>query len=105
MGQIEISQLHGQLERQVQVRTDRRVRNLTIELLPERVILRGQASSYYVKQLAQHGIWDLLPQVRLENTIVVEDRPNRVFGPGLEAESWGGRVGALPVRPAAGEGS
>lgn len=66
------SQLHDELERRVLDRTNRRVRDLTIELFPEQVILRGRAASFYVKQLAQHGVRDLLPQVRLENAIVVE---------------------------------
>ncbi|MBV9125258.1 MAG: hypothetical protein JO112_18025 [Planctomycetes bacterium] len=68
----ELSHLHHQLEKQVQVRTGRRVRNLAIELHPERVVLRGQAASYYVKQLAQHGIRELLPHISLENTIAVD---------------------------------
>jgi hypothetical protein len=67
------SQLQYELERHVQARTGRRVRNLAIELFPEGVILRGRANTYYVKQLAQHGVQDLLPQVRLENAIVVDD--------------------------------
>jgi hypothetical protein len=66
------SQLQDELERRVQDRTGRRVRNLTIELSPERVVLHGRANTYHVKQLAQHGIRDLLPQVRLENAIVVD---------------------------------
>jgi len=36
------------------------------------VILRGQASSYYLKQLAQHGIQECLPDLSLENSIVVD---------------------------------
>ncbi len=60
------------LERQVQKRTGRRIRNLAIELNPERVILRGQVSSYYVKQLAQHGLCSCFPDLILENSIVVE---------------------------------
>ncbi len=64
--------LRDQLERQVQNRTGRRIRNLAIELNPERVILRGQASSYYLKQLAQHGIQECLPDLSLENSIVVD---------------------------------
>ena len=39
---------------------------------PERVILRGQTTTYYIKQLAQHGIRDILPDVCLENTIAVD---------------------------------
>ena len=65
-------QLQSALERQVRMRTGRRIRNLAIELAPERVILRGQTTTYYVKQLAQHGIRDILPDVRLENTIAVD---------------------------------
>jgi hypothetical protein len=64
--------LQDELERHIALRTARRIRNLTVEVAPGRVVLRGQASSYYVKQLAQHGVRELLPQVRLENSIVVE---------------------------------
>jgi hypothetical protein len=63
--------LHQQLEQRVLARTGRRVRNLAIELTAERIVLRGHADTYYIKQLAQHGVRDLLPQVRLENAIVV----------------------------------
>jgi hypothetical protein len=62
----------AELEHQVQARTGRRVRNLAIELAEECIILRGHVSSYYLKQLAQHGIHDLLPQVSVTNAIVVE---------------------------------
>src|SRR5262249_10964473 len=65
------SKLKSQLEQQVQVRTGRRIRNLSVELEPGCVVLRGQATSYYAKQLAQHGVRDLLPQIRLENAITV----------------------------------
>jgi hypothetical protein len=63
--------LQKELEQRVLARTGRRVRNLAIELSSERIVLRGRADTYYVKQLAQHGIRDVLPQVRLENAIVV----------------------------------
>ena len=69
-------QLQRELERQVLARTGRRVRDLSIELYSERVILRGQTATYYVKQLAQHGVRDILPHVRLENAIVVEGNAN-----------------------------
>jgi hypothetical protein len=60
------------LERHIRARTGSRVRNLAVELCPEGIVLHGRANTYYVKQLAQHGVRDLLPQVRLENAIVVE---------------------------------
>ncbi len=63
--------LKNELETRVHLRTGRRVRNLAVHVSPERVVLQGQAVSYYVKQLAQHGVQELLPDVRLENAIVV----------------------------------
>ena len=80
MGFSDPSRLRTELEQQVQVRTGRRVRQLAIEVGPERVILRGLTSTYYVKQLAQHGVRDLLPFVPLENTIDVESRVEMVQG-------------------------
>ena len=66
------SQIQQELEQRVQARTGRRVRDLAIELSPERIVLRGHAATYYVKQLAQHGIRDVLPEVHLENAIIVD---------------------------------
>lgn len=63
--------LRNELVNHVLARTGRRVRNLDIELFPERVILHGQAASFHVKQLAQHGIREVLPEVRLDNEITV----------------------------------
>jgi hypothetical protein len=59
------------LERHVHERTGHRVRDLHVELGPERVILQGMAGSYYIKQLAQSGVRELLPRVTVENDIVV----------------------------------
>jgi hypothetical protein len=64
-------QLRLELENRVQARTGRQIRNLDIELLPEGVVLRGEAMSYYVKQLAQQGVREFLPNVRLDNAIQV----------------------------------
>jgi hypothetical protein len=66
------STLKVELEHHVRVRTGRYIRDLRIELSPERVVLRGRTSTYYLKQLAQQSIRDLLPQTSLENAIVVE---------------------------------
>jgi hypothetical protein len=64
-------QLQRELESRVQTRTGRRVRNLAIEVAPERVVLKGDTATYYIKQLAQHEIRDCLPHVHLDNDIVV----------------------------------
>jgi len=66
------TQLQQDLEKQVSMRTGRRVRNLAVELESERVVLRGLTSTYHIKQLAQHGVRELLPNMRLDNVIVVE---------------------------------
>jgi hypothetical protein len=59
------------LER-VTARTDRRVRDLRVEVRTDRVVLRGRTSSYHVKQLALQGAIEAYPDARLENAIVVE---------------------------------
>jgi hypothetical protein len=55
----------------VQARTGGRVRGLTVEVVEEKIVLRGQTDSFHVKQLAQHGVWDLLPAAKLQNAIKV----------------------------------
>jgi len=53
-------------------RTGRRVRDLVVEVGPDRVTIRGRSPSFHVKQLAQQGVQEILPHARLENAIVVE---------------------------------
>ncbi|OWK37846.1 hypothetical protein FRUB_06966 [Fimbriiglobus ruber] len=59
------------LKESVHQRTGRRVTGLAVELVQETVVLRGRTGSYYVKQLAQQGVRDVLPQNPLQNAIVV----------------------------------
>ena len=61
-----------ELARHILDRTGRRVHGLRVEVRDEQVVLRGRTTSYYVKQLAQHCVWDVLPEARLDNSIVVE---------------------------------
>jgi hypothetical protein len=58
----------------VAARTGRRVRNLVVEITSsgEGVVLRGRADSFHVKQLAQQGAREALPNAHLENAIEVE---------------------------------
>lgn len=72
---IETINLQNVLERQVRCRTGHRIRDLDIDVSPERIVLRGRATSYYVKQLAQHGVRDILPLADLDNTIDVDCPP------------------------------
>jgi hypothetical protein len=62
-----------ELELRVLARTGRRVRGLAVVVKADRVVLRGWAETYHVKQLAQHGVRELLPDLPLENAIVVGD--------------------------------
>ena len=55
----------------VHARTGGRVKNFLLELSPDRVVLQGNASSFHVKQLAQQGVRELLPQLPLQNAIAV----------------------------------
>ena len=64
-------ELRVELANRVLARTGRQVRNLDVELLPEGVVLHGQAMSYYVKQLAQQSIREMLPHIQLDNAIQV----------------------------------
>lgn len=60
------------LTERIAARTGRRVRDLQVEVRPNRVVLRGRVSSFHVKQLAQHGAREVLPDLHLENAIEVE---------------------------------
>ncbi len=52
--------------------TGRRVKDLAIEIGAGLVVLRGRVNSYHVKQLAQHGAQEVLPNATLENAIIVD---------------------------------
>jgi hypothetical protein len=73
--------LQRTLERHILARTGRRVLDLAIEVQPEHVVLRGRASTYYVKQLAQQGVRDVLPDIPLENAITVDRIERAVLAP------------------------
>ncbi len=61
-----------ELEQLVQDRTHQRVKSLNIALDGGRIVLCGVAESFHLKQLAQHGILDVMPKVRIVNNIVVQ---------------------------------
>ncbi len=71
MGQPHYLQLRDEVERHVRGYTGSRIQDLAVEVCPEGVIIRGRATTYYAKQLAQHGVRELLPEISLENAIVV----------------------------------
>jgi hypothetical protein len=67
----DLPRLRKELENRIKALTGRRLRNLDIDLSPEGVVLKGQAQTFYDKQLAQHGVREVLPDVRLDNAIQV----------------------------------
>ncbi len=70
---LDFPRLRQELESRVRARTGGRLRKLDIELSPDGVVLHGETTTYHVKQLAQHGIRDLLPNVDLRNDIIVSE--------------------------------
>ena len=67
-------ELEEDLERRIIQRTWGQIHCLQVERQDGEVIVRGYSPSYYVKQLAQQSIQDLMPHHRLDNAIVVETR-------------------------------
>ncbi len=62
----------GELKRLVEERTHRRIQDLAVEMKNGgMILLKGRVGSYHLKQLAQHGILDVLPNVHLVNAIEV----------------------------------
>ena len=51
----EAERLAVSIERAVQEETAHAVRDLSVEVNPDGVLLRGRCSTYYCKQLAQHA--------------------------------------------------
>lgn len=60
------------IERRIQTMTFHQVRNLRIVRTDEKVIVIGQCSTYYVKQLVTQAVIDLLPEVNLCNELQVQ---------------------------------
>jgi osmotically-inducible protein OsmY len=59
------------IERSVQERTGRRIRDLRVEVDTRTVRLHGRCSSYYSKQLAQQAVMDVAGDFTLANEIEV----------------------------------
>ena len=67
----EADALAASIERAVQFETGRGVANLTVEVSPQGVLLRGHCDTYYTKQLAQHAAMRIPGGDRLINSIEV----------------------------------
>lgn len=71
MAALDFPSLRKELETRVMARTGSQLRNLGIELSPDGIRILGQTSTFYVKQLAQHCVREVLPEVGLVNDINV----------------------------------
>ena len=71
MSALDFLSLRKELETRVLARTGSQLRDLGIELSPEGIRLFGKSTTFYVKQLAQHCVREILPEVQLKNDINV----------------------------------
>jgi len=71
MSALDFPSIRKELETRVLACTGSRLRNLGIELSPQGVRIQGQTTTFYVKQLAQHCVREIMPDVRLVNDIHV----------------------------------
>jgi hypothetical protein len=59
------------IRQRIESRLHGRVRNLAVRVLGDNVVLEGQCSTYYTKQLAQHTALGVLENEHLQNEIEV----------------------------------
>jgi hypothetical protein len=67
----EAEELAASIERAVQLETGRSVDDLTVEVSPQGILLKGRCTTYYTKQLAQHAAMSMPGGDRLINSIEV----------------------------------
>jgi hypothetical protein len=71
-----------QLAGHIRLRTDRRLRALTISNHRGQVAVSGRAPSFYVRQLAEQAALELLPAERLQLNIEVQRTAAPAASPG-----------------------
>jgi hypothetical protein len=59
------------IRQRIESRLPGRVRNLVVRISDDTVVLEGQCSTYYTKQIAQHTALGVLENEHLENAIAV----------------------------------
>ena len=67
----EAEELAASIEKAVQMETGRGVADLSVEVSPQGIHLRGRCTTYYTKQLAQHAAMNIPGGDRLINSIEV----------------------------------
>ena len=66
-----ITLLENNIRRRIESRLPGRVRQLKVRATGTRIVLEGQCSTYYTKQLAQHAALGILEDEQLTNAIEV----------------------------------
>lgn len=64
-------QLAVAIRQRIETRLGGRVRELTVRIVGNTVVLEGRCATYYTKQLAQHAALGVLNDEKLENAIEV----------------------------------
>jgi hypothetical protein len=68
---LDSSPIAVQVRERLRVKLGNRVRKLEVRISEQDVELTGEAANFHVKQIAQHSVWEVMPQARLTNAIVV----------------------------------
>ena len=74
------------IRHQILERTAGRIRTLEVEVIDNRIVIRGRAPSYYLKQLALQGVLDVLGSagaMRIELNVEVVGSPSKSKAEGL----------------------
>ena len=66
-----LQELTSTIKHRIHSRTHGRVWNLHVEFSGQFIVLRGRTSTYYTKQLAQHGALEILSDKAILNDIEV----------------------------------
>jgi hypothetical protein len=85
-GEAVIKELEQAIKRRIEHRTGGRIQMLEVEVVGDRVIVRGRASCYYLKQLALRGVLDVIDvagAMRIELNVNVVGSPSKSEPEGL----------------------
>jgi hypothetical protein len=69
--ELEQSDIASRLEQQINERTHRRVQQLRVETVADRLVVHGRVNSRHIKQLALHAVGEVARFVTVELEILV----------------------------------
>jgi hypothetical protein len=68
---VNLHELSSTIKHRIHSRTHGRIWNLHVEFAEQSVVLHGRTSTYYTKQLAQHGAQEIVGSHAILNQIEV----------------------------------